>query len=183
MLGQATPRGHEPKDDSNGAGRVPEYSRDVARHAFRPNEVSAGGVVVRPSDGGYEVCLVSDGRYWGLPKGLVEPGETPEQTALREVSEETGLAIESLTVHGELPPSEYVYRTRADGRLIFKRVHHFLMKAPAGATLHPDPAEIADAAWLRVSDALRRLSFRNTRAALHEAERLLGAAEPAPRAS
>jgi 8-oxo-dGTP pyrophosphatase MutT (NUDIX family) len=130
---------------------------------------------VRPSGDGYQVCLVSDGKYWGLPKGNVEPGESPEQTALREIAEETGLAIESLTVLGELPASEYVYRRRDGGRLIFKRVHHYLVGAPPDAELHPDPAEIAEAEWVSFDEAMQRVSFRDTQAALREALRLLAA--------
>jgi 8-oxo-dGTP pyrophosphatase MutT (NUDIX family) len=152
---------------------------DVPPRPFRPNEISAGGVVVRPSGSGYEVCLISDGHHWGLPKGIVEPGETPEDAALREISEETGIALDELMLRAPLPPSEYTYRRRDTGRLIFKRVHHFLVEAPAGAELHPDPAEIADAGWLSFPDALQRVSFRDTIAALREAERLLGNASPA----
>ena len=89
---------------------------------FRPNEISAGGVVVRPSRSGYEVCLVSDGRYWGLPKGVVEAGESPEQAALREIAEETGILQSDLRIRATLSPSEYVYRSRNTGRLVFKQV-------------------------------------------------------------
>jgi 8-oxo-dGTP pyrophosphatase MutT (NUDIX family) len=132
-------------------------------------------VVVRPHGDDYQACLISDGKYWGLPKGNVEPGESPEQTALREIAEETGLPIESLTVLGELPPSEYVYRRRDSGRLIFKRVHQYLVGSPPDAELHPDPAEIAEADWLSLDEAMQRVSFRDTQAALREARRLLAA--------
>jgi 8-oxo-dGTP pyrophosphatase MutT (NUDIX family) len=139
---------------------------------FRPNEVSAGGVVVRPArGGGYEVCLVNDGRYWGLPKGNVERGEEPSQTALREIAEETGLDAAMLEVIAGLPASEYVYR-RAQ-RLIFKRVHFFLVAAPAGASLTPQAEELTEAVWLSFSDAKQRASFPDTTKALTEAERIL----------
>ena len=114
----------------------------MPRRPMRPNEVSSGGVVFRRSADQVEVCLVNDGRYWGFPKGLIEPGETPEVAALREISEETGLVREVLLLKAALPLTEYVYRRRDSGSLIFKRVHHFLVEAPAGAELHPDPAEI-----------------------------------------
>jgi len=144
----------------------------VPGRQFRPNEVSAGGVVVRPGErGGFEVCLVNDGRYWGLPKGIVERGEEPVDAGLREIAEETGLARDSLEVIGPLPASEYVYR-RAQ-RLIFKRVHCFLVRAPAGAPLTPQAGEIAEAAWLSLEQARARASFRDTVAALDEAERML----------
>jgi 8-oxo-dGTP pyrophosphatase MutT (NUDIX family) len=146
----------------------------MPRRPLRPNEISAGGVVVRPAGAGHEVCLVSDGRYWGFPKGLIEPEETAEQAALREISEETGIPRSVLTLGSALPGSEYVYRRRDTGRLIFKRVHHFLVVAPERTVLHPDPVEIAEAAWLGFDDARARLSFRNTVAILDAARNLLG---------
>jgi 8-oxo-dGTP pyrophosphatase MutT (NUDIX family) len=153
----------------------------MPRRPLRPNEISAGGVVVRRCDAAHEVCLVSDGRYWGFPKGLIEPGETPERAALREISEETGIPRTALTLRAPLPSSEYVYRRRDTGALIFKRVHHFLVEAPAGTELHPDPAEIAEAAWLGFDDARARLSFRNTIAILDAARQLAeGRPEGAP---
>lgn len=145
----------------------------MPRRPLRANEISAGGVVVRPSDLGHEVCVVSDGRYWGFPKGVIEPGETPEEAALREISEETGIPRGALTLGASLPVSEYVYRRRDTGRLIFKRVHHFLVAAPAGTVLHPDPMEIAEAAWLGFDEARARLSFKNTVAILDAAQYLL----------
>ncbi|MBV9101146.1 MAG: NUDIX domain-containing protein [Candidatus Dormibacteraeota bacterium] len=145
---------------------------------FRANEISAGGVLARPAQDGYEVCLVNDGRYWGLPKGNVERGEKPVDAALREMSEETGVPRGDLRVVGALPGSEYVYR-RA-GRLIFKRVDHFLVMAPANAELHPDPVEISEAAWLTVDEAMARASFRDTRTALEGALRTLAGDGPAP---
>jgi 8-oxo-dGTP pyrophosphatase MutT (NUDIX family) len=129
---------------------------------MRPNEISSGGVVVRCSPSGYEVCLVNDGRYWGFPKGHIERGETPEEAAIREIAEETGIDRRLLVLRTSLPPAEYVYRRPNRGPLIFKRVHHFVIEAPEGAELHPDPAEIAKAEWLAFDDARARLSFRNS---------------------
>ena len=124
-------------------------------------------------DAGNEAVLVSDGRYWGLPKGNLEAGETPEDAALREVAEETGIRRDTLSVIAELAPSDYVYRRRDTGRLVFKRVHQYLMTAPADAELHRQESEIADAAWLTFDAAVRRASFDDTKRALQEAERLL----------
>jgi 8-oxo-dGTP pyrophosphatase MutT (NUDIX family) len=140
---------------------------------MRPNEISSGGVVVRQSPDGYDVCLVSDGRYWGFPKGHVEAGETPEAAALREISEETGIPFESLALRIPLPPSEYVFRRPNHGPLVFKRVHHFIVEAPEGTELHPDPAEIAEAAWLSFDDARARLTFKDTVAVLDAARTAL----------
>lgn len=145
----------------------------MARRPFQPSEVSAGGVVVRVVADRNEVVLVSDGRYWGLPKGNLEDGETPEAAALREVSEETGIGRDTLAVIAELPPSEYVYRRRDTGRLMFKRVHQYLMTAPPDAALHRQESEIADAAWLSFDAAVRQASFSDTKRALREAKRWL----------
>jgi 8-oxo-dGTP pyrophosphatase MutT (NUDIX family) len=172
----------EDPDDTNRCSEDPESGSPLPRRPLRPNEISAGGVVVRPSDAGHEVCLVSDGRYWGFPKGFIEPGETPEEAALREISEETGIPRGALTLGAPLPVSEYVYRRGDTGRLIFKRVHHFLVKVPAGTVLQPDPVEIAEAGWLGFDDARARLSFKNTVDILDAARRVLagGGNEGAP---
>jgi 8-oxo-dGTP pyrophosphatase MutT (NUDIX family) len=150
----------------------PEYGAAMPR-PMRPNEISAGGVVVRRSPDGYEVCLVSDGRNWGFPKGLIEKGETPEAAALREISEETGIAATSLVIRAPLPLSEYVYRRPNHGALVFKRVHHFIVEAPEGTELHADPVEIAAAAWLGFDAAKERLSFKSGVAVLDAARSIL----------
>jgi 8-oxo-dGTP pyrophosphatase MutT (NUDIX family) len=126
---------------------------------------------------GYEICLVSDAKYWGFPKGHVEPGETPEAAALREASEETGIALQWLVIRAPLPATEYVYRRQNHGPLVFKRVHHFIIEAPADVELNPDPAEIAEAAWLGFDEARARLSFKSSVEILDAARSVL---EPEP---
>jgi 8-oxo-dGTP pyrophosphatase MutT (NUDIX family) len=110
---------------------------------------------------------VRAGRYWGLPKGHIEAGETAELAALREVSEECGVPADLLTVVGRLPSSEYVYR-RA-GKLTFKLVEHFLVTVPAGTEVTPQPGEIDEAEWLAFDEASARASFADTRTALASA--------------
>jgi 8-oxo-dGTP pyrophosphatase MutT (NUDIX family) len=137
----------------------------------RPDEISAGGVLARPSADGWDVCLVHAGRYWGLPKGHLEPGENAEQAALREISEECSVPVDSLVMAGRLPPSEYVYR-RA-GRLTFKLVEHFLVIAPAGTAVSPQVGEIDEVEWLSIDEASARASFDDTRTALTAARAAL----------
>ena len=117
--------------------------------------------------------MVRAGRYWGLPKGHVEDGETAEQAAVREISEECGVLPEVLSVIGRLPSSDYMYR-RA-GRLRSKRVEHFLVTAPPVTEVTPQPGEIDEAAWLTIDDASACASFADTRTALAAAQIALGA--------
>jgi 8-oxo-dGTP pyrophosphatase MutT (NUDIX family) len=140
----------------------------------RPNEISAGGVLVRPAEHGWEVCLVHAGTYWGLPKGHLEPGETARDAALREIAEECGIPVDALSIVAELPPSEYVYR-RA-GKLIFKLVHHFLVITAPRTELVPQASEIDEAAWLSFDAAIKLASFADTRTALTAARPLLQSA-------
>jgi 8-oxo-dGTP diphosphatase len=143
----------------------------------RHDEVSAGGVVVRrsPADGSWEVCLIRVRDAWSLPKGNVDKGETPVQAALREISEETGLPLDRLTVRAELPPAEYMYRR--DGRLIGKIVHHYLVEAPSDAPLTPQLSEVDEAEWVPLDEAASRVAYKDLRAALQEARRLLSTAD------
>ena len=127
--------------------------------------VSAGGVVVddRP-DGTRRVLLIvhrsmSGYPRWTLPKGGVEPGETPEQAALREVREETGHGATILSPLGSI---EYSFVWRPDRIRYHKRVHYFLMRwdgLPPGD--RDDEAEHVE--WVTHSVALLRLAHRNER--------------------
>lgn len=117
--------------------------------------------------------MVRAGRYWGLPKGHVETGESAQAAALREISEECGIPLMSLTVAAPLPPSEYVYR-RA-GRITFKRVEQYLVTTAANAQVTPQRGEIDEAEWLAIDAAAERASFADTRTALTAARIALDA--------
>ena len=151
--------------------------------ARRPDELSAGGVVYRLTPGDpppVEVVLIRVGQAWSFPKGNLDPGETPEQAALREVAEETGLPIELLAIRGRLPAADYAYRRR-DGRLIFKRVEHFLIELTGDAALVPQAAEVDEVAWVPLDEAERRVAYRDLRAALAATrEAFARATDPAP---
>jgi len=123
-------------------------------------EFSAGGVVVR---GEQLVTIVptrraADGsRVLALPKGHVDPGETPIEAAVREVREETGIVAEPVCELGE---SRYWYRR--DGRTIGKSVAFFLFTYVEGDTADHDD-EVEEVRWIGLHEAAAELS--------HEAER------------
>ena len=139
----------------------------------RHDEVSAGGVVVRrnPESGEWEACLIRVRDAWSLPKGNLDRGESPEQAALREISEETGLPLDRLVVRAELPPAEYMYRR--DGRLIGKIVHHYLVEAPPDAPLRPQLAEVDDAQWVPLEQAEQQVAYKDLKAAFRAARETL----------
>jgi 8-oxo-dGTP pyrophosphatase MutT (NUDIX family) len=129
-------------------------------------------VVVRQGDR-FEVCLINPAgrKVWGLPKGGVEPGETPEQAALREVAEETGL---SGVVESELGSIDYSFYPRDRGGRIHKTVHYFLVRATGGTTEAHDH-EVREARWMDAGDALRLMTYPNEREMVRKAAATLGA--------
>ena len=128
----------------------------------RPDETSAGGLVVRTEDGVASAAII--GRFdrrgrlrWSLPKGHLEAGETTEQAAVREVEEETGI---SGRITARLGSIEYSFA--AEGRRIHKRVHHFLMEAVSGELSDAD-VEVAEVAWVPLTDLPTRLAYAGER--------------------
>ena len=95
-----------------------------------------------------------------LPKGLVDPGEKPLESAVREVFEETGVTADPVI---KLADSKYVYtRTWGDGRRVFKIVSFYLMRYRSGRINDIAPAmrvEVACARWVRLEDAPRLLAY------------------------
>lgn len=98
-----------------------------------------------------------DSVTWTLPKGTPDPGETTEQTALREVGEETGLEVR---IVGPLPSIEYDFVQ--DGTRIHKTVHYFLME-PTGGDLARHDAEFERVRWVAFEEADGLLSFATER--------------------
>ncbi len=132
--------------------------------------VSAGGVVWRRApDGALEVVIgyQAGERRWALPKGTPEPGESLEDTAIREVSEETGLTI---TLGEKVGVIDYWF-TR-DQRRYRKRVHHWLMTADGGGFADHDH-EFDKVIWAPAAEALAQISFATERSILEQAIVLL----------
>ena len=145
-----------------------------------PREASAGGVVIRENAEGWEVAVIRPhGRsLWALPKGHVDPGETPEQTAMREVHEETGLTVTRMAPLGEI---RYVYQFR--GQRIFKRVHFFLFRYQAGelGALPPGPrVEVDEVRWVPLAQLVSLLGYKGEKSIAARAVKLLRAADSTP---
>jgi 8-oxo-dGTP pyrophosphatase MutT (NUDIX family) len=154
-------------------------------------EVSAGGVVLRRMKGGWWVAVIYPrrsnddrvtraarrrGTILALPKGTVDPGERPEQTAVREIREEAGIDVERVSKLGDI---RYIYvRSWGDRQRVFKVVSFYLFLYRSGR-LGDVPAnmqhEVEGAVWLPLEEAARRMSYRGERDMVREAQKYLDA--------
>jgi len=125
------------------------------------DEIQAAGGVVRRDDGLFAV--VHRPRYddWSLPKGKLDPDETFEEAALREVWEETGLSAELVS---QLPPVHYAVRDRP------KVVRYWLMRVVSDPGFEPND-EVDELRWLSAADAAALLTYDRDKAVLEAAAR------------
>ena len=149
-------------------------------------EISAGGVVLRRRAGNWSIAVIEPQReafagrkekmLLALPKGLVDPGETAEQTALREVQEETGLTAAMIA---KLADIKYVYvRSWGDKQRVFKIVSFYLLRHKSGRINDVSPAmrvEVKRARWLALDQAAKKLSYRGEREVVQKAQEYLRA--------
>jgi 8-oxo-dGTP diphosphatase len=121
-------------------------------------ETSAGGIIYKKEKNGIKVALILDfNGQWTFPKGLVEKDEEPNQAALREIQEETGLKL--LKIIHNLGKVEYFYRWRRG--LIHKTVYYYLIEAPGNETVHPQSEEdIKDVQWFRPKEAQELIGYK-----------------------
>ena len=163
-----------PKKHAARAGSQREQRPAAGRTLF---EVSAGGVIHRRTPSGVEICLISTkgGARWQLPKGKRERGESLEQTAAREVAEETGLTGQ---VGPRLDKIDLWFTWNEDGKPVrhHKLVYFFLLTYECGNTANHDQ-EVHDARWFPADEAIARLTFPNEQRVVARALALL-ATEP-----
>lgn len=137
------------------------------------DQVSAGGVAFRRVNSEIEVAIVSvkPSLRWQLPKGIVDPGETPEVTAVREVREEAGVDTELLKL---IQTVEYWYQRVQYGKRIrfHKFVHFYLLKFISGDVADHDH-EIAEARWESPGRAIEILAFKSEREVVTKARELI----------
>ena len=152
-------------------------------------EISAGGVVVRNGPEGWEIAAIEPQKeppavktakkrsqkvLLALPKGLVDPGEKPDQTAIREVREETGLIATPIT---KLTDVKYVYvRSWGDKQRVFKIVSFYLLKYQSGNIDEIDSAmrvEVKRALWIPLEEAVLKMAYRGERDVIRRAQEYL----------
>jgi 8-oxo-dGTP pyrophosphatase MutT (NUDIX family) len=140
-------------------------------------EISAGGLLVRRMRGRWWLAAIRPAGkppgVWALPKGLVDPGERPLETALRETFEETGVRAGGDQKLGDV---RYVYTW--EGERVFKIVSFYLLRPRSGRLGELPPGmeqEVAEARWLSLDEAPELLAYRGEREmAVRAAEALRG---------
>jgi 8-oxo-dGTP pyrophosphatase MutT (NUDIX family) len=153
-------------------------------------EISAGGVVVRQMSGEWMMAAIEPQREedskpsrtrrakLALPKGLVDAGERPEQTALREVREETGVTA---SVISKLTDIKYVYvRTWGDGERVFKIVSFYLLRYLSGEiddVSETMRVEVKRALWIPLAEAAKMLAYSSERNVARQAQEYVAAHE------
>jgi 8-oxo-dGTP pyrophosphatase MutT (NUDIX family) len=139
----------------------------------RATATSAGGIVVRSISGVPHIVAgrrrrERDGSSWTLPKGTPVPAETLEETALREVTEETGLEVRIVA-----PIDHIEYDFVQGGARIHKTVHFWLME-PVGGDLSRHDHEFVEVRWVSLVDAQGLLTFETERGLVEQAARMIG---------
>jgi 8-oxo-dGTP pyrophosphatase MutT (NUDIX family) len=157
---QPASKPHRKKRSRNRKKKSTTAAQQKNRYAKRVDEISAGGLVIDFS--GTKGLLI--GRFdqkdatrerllWSLPKGHIEEGETPEEAAIREVAEETGIQSE---ISRELGVIDFWFM--AGGKRIHKTVHHYLFKE-VGGNLAPQESEVDEARWFPLEEIVNLLAY------------------------
>ncbi len=135
-------------------------------------------MVVRRTSTGNEVAIIRPRgtERWQLPKGLVDPGESPDVTAQREVREEAGI---DGSIVGPITTIEYwfVGDDRDGERVRFHKTVHFFLLVFRNGDVADHDHEVAEARWVPLDGALEQLAFRNEKAVVERAREMLASAD------
>ena len=133
-------------------------------------EESFGIIPLSHKSGRWEVFLIQHhrGHYWGFPKGHAEPGETSEETALRELKEETHLDVVRFLSQ---EPFIEQYQFLVEGKKISKRVSYFAAEVSGAVRLQLQ--EIQDGIWLPIPEALDKVTHREGKSILSQVAKIL----------
>jgi 8-oxo-dGTP pyrophosphatase MutT (NUDIX family) len=141
------------------------------------DQISAGGVAFRWKDSDLEIAIVSmkPSLRWQLPKGIVDPGESPQVTAVREVREEAGIETDLIKL---IETIEYWYRSVKDRKPVryHKFVHFYLLEYRGGEVSNHDH-EVEESRWVSVDEAIQMLEFKNEREVVEKAREMIAATE------
>ncbi len=145
----------------------------MAEKIVTKDQVSAGGVAFRLDGETLQAVIVSvkPSLRWQLPKGIVDPGETPEITAVREVREEAGVETELIRL---IDTVEYWYQRVQYGKRIrfHKFVHFYLLRYTSGDVADHDH-EIAESRWVTFEEAVEMLEFKSERGVVEKAQEII----------
>jgi 8-oxo-dGTP pyrophosphatase MutT (NUDIX family) len=149
--------------------------KDVRKLGRVKHERSAGGLVLQREHGAYSGLVIgrSTPRIWSLPKGHIEPNESIENAALREVKEETGIEA---TIIVKL--SDIRYWFYANKMKHSKIVHFFLMRYVNGAPT-PQQGEVDEALWAKLDELPEMLTHVNERRLIEIAQKMVMEKAPA----
>ncbi|CAB4342638.1 MAG: NUDIX domain-containing protein [Actinobacteria bacterium] len=154
------PANRGPQTQSSSNPENSAHPKNKRPYAKRVDEVSAGGLVIDHS--GTQGLLIgridhkdTTGKriLWSLPKGHIEEGETPEQAAIREVAEETGITSSITKSLGVID-----FWFMAGGKRIHKTVHHFIFTEVSGV-LTPQVTEVDEVSWFPLAEIVDRLAY------------------------
>jgi len=154
------PANRGPQTQSSSNPENSAHPKNKRPYAKRVDEVSAGGLVIDHSGtqglliGRIDHKDVSGKRIlWSLPKGHIEEGESPEQAAIREVAEETGITSSITKSLGVID-----FWFMAGGKRIHKTVHHFMFTEVSGV-LTPQVSEVDEVSWFPLAEIVDRLAY------------------------
>jgi 8-oxo-dGTP pyrophosphatase MutT (NUDIX family) len=152
----------------------PAKKKRRPNYAKRVDEISAGGLVIDKS--GTKGLLIGridakdqnrERLLWSLPKGHIEEGESPEEAALREVKEETGIESEISKSLGVID-----FWFMAGGKRIHKTVHHFLFREKGGR-ISPQVSEVDDVRWFPLEEIVDRLAYPDEKKLIARSKEML----------